>query len=189
MSSPHRSARWKTLGTIGIFSIATVLTGCPAGTERPQRIVTPDAVGIIEQIEGSEDGTTKTLRLQSGEEIVVHNTDDIEAYGGPNTGSLLVSGRLDGLRWHMSLPPSDLVPTSCYALGARPFDDGSHVVFAAGSPAGAYGIQLPKADDFEAEEPNRQTQRYGSTGVPVFFCVNELGEVTGQEDLLGRDSE
>jgi hypothetical protein len=77
----------------------------------------------------------------------------------------------------------------CYQVGIRPFDDGSHVVFPAASPDGGYGIRLTKARDFEADDPNRETRRYGSTGSPTFFCLNEQGEVTGQADLLRRESE
>lgn len=170
------------------MSLLLVLAAC-GGAERPDRIVTPDAVGVIEMLMSSEDGTTTTLFLETGEEVVVHNADDIDAYGTLNAGSLLVSGQLDDARWHMSLAPSEEVPPDCYVPGVAPFDDGSHVVFPAGGPSGAYGIRLPKSEDFVAEDPDPRTQRYGRAESPTFFCVNSVGEVTGQEDTLRRESE
>ena len=156
----------------------------------PERVVTPDAIGIIEDMETAEDGITTTLRLDDGEEVVVHHTRDLEAYGGRNVGFLLVTGSLGDARWNMFLRRDEsLGPSACYALGGRPFDDGDHVVFPAGSPNGPYGIRLPKAPDFEADDPNRETQRYGSTETATFFCLNERGQVTGQGDLLRRQSE
>lgn len=190
-----RRLGWVALG-IAILALAVYLwIGFVVYTsfgprDPPDRVATPDAIGIIEDMETSEDGSTRTLQLDDGEEVVVHNTRDLEAYGDANVGSLLVTGKLGDVRWNMFLRrDEELRPLACYALGGRPFDDGDHVVFPAGSPNGPYGIRLPKAPDFEAEDPNRETRRYGSTGSATFFCLNERGQVTGQADLLRRESE
>jgi hypothetical protein len=79
---------------------------------------------------------TVRTRLEGGQEVVLR-VDDLEAYGIPNVGVLFVSGSLDEVRWCMSLVPSQEIPTDCYALGAGPFDDGSHVVLPASGPRGA----------------------------------------------------
>lgn len=156
----------------------------------PEGVVTPDAIGIIEDIEASEDGTTKTLLLDSGEEVVVHNTRDIEITGDANEGYLLVTGEIGEARWNMfvrSGSETGTLPESCYVAGSQPFNDGNFVIFPATAPTGAFGIRLPKAEGFEAEDPNPQTLRWGN--FDGAFCLNEQGEVTGQADLLRRESE
>jgi len=188
---PRERRRARLLEAAAILGVVLILSGCPATVDRPERVVTPDAVGIIEDIEASEDGTAKTLLLDSGETVVVDDTRDLEAYGtNANVGFLLITGEPGEARWTMFLQQDGgLEPPDCYQVGIQPFDDGSHVILPAASPDGGYGIRLPKAPDFEADDPNRETQRYGSTGSPTFFCLNEQGEVTGQADLLRRESE
>lgn len=186
---PRRPRMPRILEAAAILGVLLVLSACPATVDRPERVVTPDAIGIIEDIEASEDGTSKTLLLDTGEEVTIHNTRDLEAYGSnANVGFLLVSGTVGDARWRMFIRKDDDVALpSCYPIGAQPFDDGEAVIFPAGAPDGDYGIRLPKAEGFEAEDPNPQTLRWGN--FDGAFCLNEQGEVTGQAEALRGESE
>jgi hypothetical protein len=167
------------------------MTACTGG--RPDRVVEPDAIGIISSTETSEDGTTRTLALEDGQEIVVPTTGDITAGGGfPDPDDLLVTGMLDDTRWYRALsegdPETQLVPDGCYVYSVGPFDDDDSVIFPTGSPDNRFGIRLPKADGFEADDPVRETGEYGTEGSTT-FCLNERGEVTGEAHVLRQPSE
>lgn len=187
--APREPARAPVLKAAGTLGVVLILSACPATVDRPERVVTPDAIGIIEDIEASEDGTSKTLLLDTGEEVTIHNTRDLEAYGSnAHVGFLLVSGTVGDARWRMFIREDDDVALrSCYPIGAQPFDDGESVIFPAGAPDGDYGIRLLKAKGFEAEDPNPQTKRWGN--FDGAFCLNEQGEVTGQAEALRRESD
>lgn len=166
------------------------LSGCPAGIDRPDRIVDPDAIGIIDDVHSSEDGTSRILHLDSGAEVTIVTARDIEVTGNANEGFLLVSGTVDDARWSMFLrsgPETGVQPEDCFVAGVQPFDDGDSVIFPAAGDGGAFGIRLKKADEFRAEPPNPRTGRWGTFDGP--FCLNEAGEVIGQAEALRRESE
>jgi hypothetical protein len=110
--------RRRRVAGVAALSLLLAMTACTRG--RPDRVVEPETIGIISSAETSEDGITRTLALENGQEIVVRTRGDIIVAGSTFAGpdDLLVTGMLDDARWHLTSgegdPESQLVPDGCY---------------------------------------------------------------------------
>lgn len=179
---PHLS-RW-VLSAIVLLSVAS-LTAC--SLSRPDRVVEPDAIGVIVVVESADrsDPSRLIVRLQSGETIEIDQNDALDL-GGPGIDAdrILLYGHVDRREWFATSSLAETArPEGCYTIhGGAAFDEPNSVVLVFASQSGI-GIRLLKRNSFEPPpEIVRADGRYvgGVEGTgPVSFCIDPTGAVFG----------
>jgi hypothetical protein len=163
--------------TLLLLSV-TSLSACSLA--RPERVVGPDIVGVIDSVDRS-DASQLMVQLAGGDVVEVDAREALELAGpGINPGRLLVYGQANGGTWYATLPLSQTArPSGCYAIGADgAFDEPASVVLVfADHPD--FGIRVSKRNDF-VPPPNsvRADGRYAGgvegTGGGA-FCTDPNG--------------
>lgn len=160
------------------------LVAC-GGLPRPDRVVEPDAVGLIISVDRS-DPSREIVALEGGDSVEIDIADAHDLTGpGIDADRVLLYGTTDGDIWYatLSLAETARLP-DCYTIGSdAAFDEpGSVVLVFADHPE--FGVRLPKRDDFVLPPSTalRSDGRYaagveGTSGGS--FCVDADGAVFG----------
>jgi len=164
-----------------VLAFTTSLSACTLA--RPERVVAPDMVGVIESVDVS-DPTRIVIGLSSKRVAEIDLGQAIEVFGqGPGVGRLLMLGGDAGRQWYASLAILETAEVSgCYFLtGWAAFDEEDSIVFVFGDWQ-EVGVRIPKADGFAVPPGavDSETGRYAQGEVghdSGSFCVNDGGHV------------
>ncbi|MGH2382418.1 MAG: hypothetical protein ACRDG7_14540 [Candidatus Limnocylindria bacterium] len=165
-----------TLGT------SLILLSACGGLSRPDRVVEPDAAGLIVRVDRS-DPSREVVELEGGETIEFDGTDALELAGpGIDSDRVLIFGDTGGRDWYATASTSETpAPGACYILdGDAAFDEPDAVlmVFVEWRDT---AIELSKRDDFSVPPGTiRSDARYEGGEVPAAsVCIDSNGLVFG----------
>ncbi len=160
--------------------ILAILVACGV-LPRPDRVVEPDAVGLILSVDRS-DPSREVVELEGGEAVEIDIDDALELSGpGIDSGRVLLYGD-DGGPWYATASTAETVgPPDCYMLhGDAAFDEpqSALVVFAQWRDT---AIELTKRDDFSVPPGTiRSDGRYEGGEAPTgTVCIDSSGLVFG----------
>ncbi len=147
----------------------------------PERVYTPDAVGVVDNFESVPD-RRGVAQARIGDRVILFTDDSprsLEGLSEPWSDGLLIYGEeADGTSWYVMRPSPE--SGACHWLYTnRAFDDGTHVIFGLSDAA---GVRLPKADDFEAARTPQPEGHYPMT--LVAWCLNAEGEVVRSSGVV-----
>jgi len=150
------------LGAVAIAGVfATLAGGSPSSR-------VPTAAGVVEEVTPLPDGG-RSYGLADGTSVVIASQKQVLLGGEPLVGELLLAGTdPDGRHWVAGLSRSSNGEPGCFWFtnNGRGSDGWIETYD---------GFRLPKAVGFDPayiRDGNYQTPR-------GYFCLNELGEVTG----------
>lgn len=160
--------------------LLAILVAC-GGLPRPDRIVEPDAVGLIISVDRS-DPAREVIELEGGEAVEIDIDDALELSGpGIDSGRVLLYGD-DGRPWYATASTAETVgPPDCYMLHSdAAFDEPQSVLVLFAQWRGT-AIELGKRDDFSVPPGRiRSDGRYEGGEVPTgTVCIDSSGLVFG----------
>jgi hypothetical protein len=138
----------------------------------PPPPLTPTIIGVVDHVEAHG----AVMVLTDGRSVEVPENSDVQLMGGiPEAGDLVLSSTV-APKFFDSLKPIGNAGSGCWEAWDNPvaWDMGATIRF-------SYGIELPKAEDFQAPA---STMLYGhlgwaasSTGLRWSFCANSSGQI------------
>lgn len=166
-----------------VLLLLGMLAGC-GGPSKPDRIVAPDVVGVVDSVVRS-DPSQLTVTLVDRQTVTIDTEDASEVFGsGPGEGRLLLYGSTDNRVWYATPSLRETSPTpGCYSIFAdAAFDEPDAVVFVF-TEFRDMGIRIRKAKGFMT--PSGAVGSYGryaqgEVGIDYgSFCLNGDGLVFG----------
>lgn len=173
-----RTRLWATLLALGVGSLAGCGTDLRFGPPYPDRITTPEVVGLVAAVTSEDNDSGYGIVLADGTQLT-KETNDRAIPGAPSQGNLIWFAAQPE-RWFLSASfNKDL---RCYSFSAdRAFSEGDSVVLAFERWPGV-GIRLLKAPGFDDSRlvTRNSDGRWEFSGIAgVSFCADAEGRLSG----------